>query len=126
MNKVGAPKKTIALLPEGWETFILELYAEGGSDVEVKGLIYSWLGSFSNDLWDRWIQEEPEFSQTIKKGRALCQVWWERKGRKNLESRDFNATLWYMNMRNRFGWADQQKIDHTSGGEKIQIQLVRG
>ncbi len=34
--------------------------------------------------------------------------------------------LWYMNMKNRFGWADSQKIDHTSAGEKFNITLVRG
>jgi hypothetical protein len=126
MNAAGAPKKSIDILPFDWKEAILELYNQGGSDKEVKALIYSWLSTFSNDLWDRWMKEEIELSETIKKGRMLSEAWWEHAGRTNLKNKDFNATLWYMNMKNRFGWADSQKIDHTSGGEKINIILERG
>jgi len=126
MNNRGAPKKSPELMPEDWQKAVVQLYAEGGSDKEVKALIYSWLGSFSNDLWDRWMKEEEDFSETIKKGRMLSEAWWEHVGRTNLENVKFNATLWYMNMKNRFGWADSQKIDHTTAGEKIEINLVRG
>jgi hypothetical protein len=126
MKKIGAPKKTICLLPSHWQEALLELYRQGGSDKEVKALIYSWIGTFSNNLWDRWMKEEEDFWETIKRGRMLSEAWWEKQGRSNLTSSNFNATLWYMNMKNRFGWADSQKIDHTSGGEKINIILERG
>jgi hypothetical protein len=126
MTKIGAPKKTICLLPSHWQEALLELYRQGGSDKEVKALIYSWIGTFSNNLWDRWMKEEEDFWETIKRGRMLSEAWWEKQGRTNLKNKDFNATLWYMNMKNRFGWADSQKIDHTSAGEKFNITLVRG
>ncbi|PKP52266.1 MAG: hypothetical protein CVT92_09660 [Bacteroidetes bacterium HGW-Bacteroidetes-1] len=126
MTKIGAPKKTICLLPSHWQEALLELYRQGGSDNEVKALIYSWIGTFSNNLWDRWMKEEEDFWETIKRGRMLSEAWWEKQGRSNLMTPNFNATLWYMNMKNRFGWADSQKIDHTSSGEKININLVRG
>lgn len=116
-NKGGRPLEGIENLWDGWALDILELYSEGASDVEIKALIWQNRNSFSNDLWDRWMKDEEMFSETIKKGRSLSESWWQRKGRSNMENKDFSYTGWYMNMKNRFGWRDRQ--DHTSGDEKI-------
>lgn len=126
-NKGGRPKKNLDILPEGWQKEILSLYNEGASDVEVRGMIYGWLGSFSDDLWYRWIKEEPEFSRTIEKGRELCRIWWEKIARENLVeisgpgSPKFNSTLWYMNMKNRFGWADKQEVKQTNTNINVEL-----
>lgn len=111
-------------LNEGWQLNVLALYEEGASDVEVKAYIYNLRGSFSNDLWDRWRKDEPQFSETIKAGKMLANAWWEKKGRKNLDNKEFNYTGWYMNMKNRFGWADKQEIDHTTKGKSFNIKEV--
>ena len=115
----GRPKEGLDTLPKGWQGEILDLYKNGGSDVEVRALIYGWRDSFSEDLWYRWIEEEVEFSQTIKRGKKLSEAWWHSMGRVNLmvdnEAPKLNATLWYMNMKNRFGWADKQEITGKNG-----------
>lgn len=111
--KKGRPLETLDSLPDEWYNKILCLYKIGASDVEIKALIYDWRGSFSNDLWDRWMKDEPEFSETIKTGKLLSEAWWHKEGRMNLKVRDFNYTGWYMQMKNRFGWKDTQQIDAT-------------
>lgn len=126
MAKAGRPKAELDL-PEGWQDEIISLYSEGASDVEVKALIIGWRGSISNDLWERWMQEEKDFSETIKIGKALSAAWWERVGRKQLGNKEFSYTGWYMNMKNRFGWADKQVIDNTSSDGSMQpvINIIK-
>lgn len=109
----GRPKEDLKTLPENWYDIVLELYREGAADIEIKALIHDWRGSFSNDLWDRWMKEEPEFSETIKKGRMLSEAWWNKEGRTSLKNKDFNYTGWYMNMKNRFGWKDTIQNEHS-------------
>ena len=124
-NKGGAPRIQLDILWDGWYTDVLDLYREGASDVEVRALIVEKTkgktkASFT--LWDRWLNDEVEFSETIKIGRMLSEGWWHKIGRTNLKEKEFNYTGWYMQMKNRFGWRD--KSDVTSNDESITIQFV--
>jgi len=54
-----------------------------------------------------WMEEFEEFSDTVKEGVDFGEGYWMSAGRENLHNKDFNSTLWYMNMKNRFGWSDK-------------------
>lgn len=110
---MARPKEPVEL-PDGWYNTILDLYKVGASDVEIKAWIYEVRGSFSNDLWERWVKEDAEFSETIKVGKMLSEAWWSKSGRVNLSNKEFSFTGWYMNMKNRFGWTDKQDVNQKT------------
>jgi len=98
---MGRPTK---YKPEMCKT-VVELMSEGASQYEVLATL-----GISEDTFYRWKKENEEFSESIKRGSQLSQAWWEKKGRISLDDRQFNSTLWYMNMKNRFKWADKQEV----------------
>jgi len=114
MAKVGRPTK---YKPEMCET-VVELMKEGASQEEVIGSL-----DISKDTYYRWKEENKEFSDSIKRGISLSRAWWEKEGRISLRDREFNYTGWYMNMKNRFKWADKQEV--KSSGQ-LSFEVVTG
>ena len=111
-NPVGRPSKYNDDMPGK----VVEIMSEGASLLEASVHI-----GIDKQTQEDWCDPEsprfkPEFSLAIKKGIALSQAWWEGKGRKNLENQEFNYTGWYMNMKNRFGWADRKEIKQEVTG----------
>lgn len=100
---VGRPKKDLSELPDDWKEQVLALGAEGGSDVEMRVLL-----RISTDLWYRWLDEEPEFSETIKEARELCECWWTSHGRRmSSGAAEGMPAVYIFNMKNRFKWRDK-------------------
>lgn len=118
MTKVGRPTKYKSSMCKT----VIELMSEGASKTEVcaeLNICFDTLARWQNPKCDDFILE---FSDAIKHGQRLSEAWWQRQGRKNLENKEFSPTLWYMNMKNRFGWRDKQDI--TSDGEKMNGLVV--
>jgi len=123
MAKVGRPLYTVEKMEDlkpNWQEEVLELASKGASEVEIRALL-----DISQELFYRWLKDEPKFSITIKKAKELCRVWWESEGRVNLKDQRFSATLWYMNMKNRFGWADKTENKNENNNRNFQINEVK-
>lgn len=105
----GRPKETPEKrLKVGWQQVMLDLATDGASELEVRTTL-----GISADLWYRWIEDEQEFSATVKNCKALCETWWEKNGRRMAGGGPGNAAVWIFNMKNRFGWKDKQEVEHS-------------
>ncbi len=64
--------------------------------------------------FDDWQNNNPEFSDAVKKAERLAQGWWERQGRiatfGGVEG--YNSTSYIFNMKNRFkqDWQEKQLV----------------
>ena len=121
---MGRPRKTVEnCLPDNWKEVILARSAEGCSDVEIRAELCLLGGSFSHQTWYALEEREEEFFETIKKGKVLCQAWWEKQGRIALNDKVFQTGLWYANMKNRFMWRDNhdQNITFENAEEHFKV-----
>lgn len=75
-----------------------------------------------------WAKNNKEFSEAIKIGRDVAEGWWKKTGRTNIYNKEFNTALWYINMKNRYGWADKKEISqdvNVTSKEAKEIQEAR-
>ena len=79
-----------------------------------------------------WIDEHPEFMESVKRAKAKCAAWWERQGREGATgNKDINPTLVIFGLKNMGAedWRDKQEIDHRSGDKSMtpqRIEIVSG
>lgn len=88
----------------------------------------------------QWEEAHREFSDAKKHGLELNLLWWERVGRaamlgqgavkgpdgKPMPIKNFNATLWIFNMKNRHGWRDKQDVDMKVEVEPFVVETSDG
>lgn len=90
---------------------IRTMYEQGAGDPEVAREL-----NISMRRFYELVENTPAFSEFVEMGRTLAMAWWYEKGRTGLFAEKFNTSLYNMNMKNRFGWAD--KVDtNTTGSE---------
>ena len=79
-----------------------------------------------------WIDEHPEFMESVKRAKAKCAAWWERQGREGATgNKDINPTLVIFGLKNMGAedWRDKQEIDHRSPDGTMtpqRIEIVSG
>ena len=73
-------------------------------------------------------EREPNFFYALNIGMALSKHWWKQQGRLNIHNKEFNNTLYMMNMQNRFGWSrkvegsiKQETISRTEHTERREL-----
>lgn len=100
---------------------IPDLYKNGEADVEVAVNI-----GISKDTFYRWLKEIPDFAKAVHVGRSLSEKWWLEMGREGVMGiRKVQATIWFANMKNRFGWKDQVEVDTGNGHLRATLQELK-
>jgi transposase len=97
----GRPSK---YKPEMCDT-VVSMMRKGASKCEVAAAL-----DVDDETLIEWAKKYPEFSATIKRAEQLSSAWWQREGRTSLRDKSFSYVGWYMQMKNRFGWTDTQKV----------------
>lgn len=116
-KKTGRPLKTKeSVLPANWKELVFNFAASGLSKEEIYLQFYRKHNSWFDDLYER----DLEFSAVIKKAENLCKGWWIEQSRKSLKRQYYQSALWYMNMKNRFGWKDKTDIEHSMSDSTIE------
>lgn len=65
-----------------------------------------------------WQIEHPEFSEAHQIGKSKMRLFWEEMGIiGTTEGKNFNASAWALNMKNKLRWTDRQDI--TSDDKEI-------
>lgn len=99
---------------------IIEFMARGLSKEAFAGQI----GVAKQTIYN-WMDAHKEFLDAVKEAESKCELFWEELGLVGTtEGKNFNATTWIFNMKNRFKWKD--RTDVTSDDEKLPttIQVV--
>jgi len=100
-----------------WKEEMLIAYKDGKSDTHCKANCFK-KHIVSNDLWDRWIQDIKDFSETVKNGHILSMDWWEGVSQEHADGskQNANATSLIFNMCNRFRneYQQRQTVEQTT------------
>jgi hypothetical protein len=128
---VGRPRLKLEDFPKDWKEQLLRMGADGMLDVDIKVYL-----NISNDTFSRLLNDEPQFLEIVSQARQLSHSWWVAISRNSFASgtsKQVNSQLYSLILRNRFKdeWNAENKVDITSGGEKIdsnkkiEIEIVR-
>jgi len=130
-NPVGRPRITIDEFPKDWKTELIKMGEQGMLDVDIRVYL-----NISTETFYRLLERESEFLEIVSRMRELSHIWWiniSRNSFANGTSKQVNSQLYSLIMRNRFKdeWNAENKVDITTGGEKIdsnkkiEIEIIR-
>lgn len=102
---------------------VIEVGATGASRVEIAVELDVVKSTLQN-----WEATHPEFLVAMTRAMALSQVWWERKGRDNLSTQIFQASMWSRSMAARFpdDWREKAETTVNAGEGFSEILAIAG
>lgn len=114
----GRPSK----FHDGMCEIVIDLGKQGAGRAEMACEL-----GISRETWTDWLNPESPrykvgFSDAVKVALEFSQAWWEKQGRlKTFDDKDFNATSYIFQMKNRFkdDWADRQ-VNEQTGTVRIE------
>ncbi|MCV0371735.1 hypothetical protein [Filomicrobium sp.] len=112
--------------PSKYDPSFCELAIELGEQGKSKTQIACAMGVIRETL-DDWSKAHPEFSVAIRYAKQLEQAWWEDRGQRGISlGKDFNASAFCFQMKNRFreDYRDTQKVE-LSGDASFAAMLQR-
>jgi hypothetical protein len=95
------------------------MYEQGASDVEIASKLRISMSEFH-----KMEKELPTFARFVELGRTFAHAWWASKGRKNVDNKDFNTSLYNFNMKNRYGWADKVETTDRTSDESLNADQL--
>lgn len=116
-KKAGRPPKYSPIMCKK----VIEIMAQGRS----RGNAATLMG-VSEVTFYAWMKEYPDFLKSVNIGDQLSLLWWMTMGQINIHNKDFNSTLYMMQMQNRFGWSRklEGKIDINSYNETVEKKII--
>ncbi len=113
---LGRPRTTTADLPDDWHEIVRQCGQDGQSAVTIRCKL-----GIGMSAWETLLEDSEDFRETVKEAKALCEHWWEERGREMAMGLEGNSTVWIFNMKNRFGWKDKSETEHTGTVQVTQI-----
>jgi len=96
---VGRPRTSIEDLPENWKEIMMAEAQDGGGPTA-----YMVKLGIAHTAFNTLMDDSEDFQNTFEACMLLCRYWWETQGRRMASGADGNATVWSLNMTNRFNW----------------------
>lgn len=104
--------KKIEDLPEGWREIVLTDMEAGTNLVVVLKKI-----GMSRTIHARFMVDYPQYAEIFTEGQMMHEAFWVDWARQNLQNKvTAQVTLWYMYMKNNFGWRDAPLPTRGKGG----------
>lgn len=115
---VDKPRGVKTLDWEGdWDKRMIKLASKGATWQELAAQL-----RISHKQWRGLIKRDEQFAEVVEICKERSEAWWLRQGRTNLANKDFSGSLYYSNMKNRYGWRD--RTDLTSKDEKLPTPIL--